>query len=113
MPMALENGRPTGFNPFHCDRSEANIQFLTDLIKVLAGKAGYSPREEEDIFRAVENMLDTPTRLRNMTNFQKSLPNMGDDGLFARLRKWTAGNALGWVFDNAVDTIDLQKANII
>jgi type IV secretion system protein VirB4 len=38
---------------------------------------------------------------------------MGDDGLFIRMRKWTAGNSLGWVFDNPVDTIDLEKANII
>jgi type IV secretion system protein VirB4 len=38
---------------------------------------------------------------------------MGDDGLFARMRKWTAGNSLGWVFDNPVDTIDLDKASII
>ncbi|HEY9130137.1 MAG TPA: VirB4 family type IV secretion/conjugal transfer ATPase [Dyella sp.] len=111
--LALENGKPTGFNPFHCERNEANVQFLADLIKVLAGKSVYSSREEEDIFRAVENMLDTPMHLRNMTNFQKSLPNMGDDGLFVRMRKWTAGNSLGWVFDNPVDTIDLQKANII
>lgn len=111
--LALENGRPTGFNPFHCERTEANIQFLTDLVKVLAGKSVYSSREEEDIFRAVENMLDTPTRLRNMTNFQKSLPNLGDDGLFIRMRKWTTGNSLGWVFDNPGDTIDLGKANII
>src|SRR3546814_18927237 len=29
------------------------------------------------------------------------------------MRKWTAGNSLGWVFDNPVDTIDLQKASII
>ncbi|HEV7775875.1 MAG TPA: VirB4 family type IV secretion/conjugal transfer ATPase [Luteibacter sp.] len=111
--LALENGRPTGFNPFHCERNEDNTQFLADLIKVLAGKSIYSSREEEDIFRAVENMLDTPMHLRNMTNFQKSLPNMGDDGLFARMRKWTGDNSLGWVFDNPVDTIDLQKANII
>jgi type IV secretion system protein VirB4 len=48
-----------------------------------------------------------------MTNFQKSLPNMGDDGLFVRMRKWTAGNSLGWVFDNPVDTINLERANII
>jgi type IV secretion system protein VirB4 len=111
--LALENGKPTGFNPFQCERNESNTQFLSDLIKVLAGKSVYSSREEEDIFRAVENMLDTPMRLRSMTNFQKSLPNMGDDGLFVRMRKWTAGNSLGWVFDNPVDTIDLQKANII
>lgn len=111
--LALENGHPTGFNPFQCERTKANVQFLADLVKVLAGKSVYSSREEEDVFRAVENMLDTPMHLRNMTNFQKSLPNMGDDGLFIRMRKWTAGNSLGWVFDNPVDTIDLTKANII
>ncbi|HET6806340.1 MAG TPA: VirB4 family type IV secretion/conjugal transfer ATPase [Frateuria sp.] len=111
--LALENGRPTGFNPFHCERTEANVQFLADLIKVLAGKSIYSSREEDDIFRAVQNVLDTPMRLRNMTNFQKSLPNLGDDGLFIRMKKWTAGNSLGWVFDNPSDTIDLAEANII
>jgi len=111
--LALENGKPTGFNPFQCENNETNVQFLADLIKVLAGKTVYSSREEEDIFRGVANMLDTPMRLRSMTNFQKSLPNMGDDGLFARMRRWTASNSLGWVFDNPVDTIDLQRANII
>jgi type IV secretion system protein VirB4 len=111
--LSLESGQPTGFNPFQCERTEASVQFLGDLVKVLLGKANYTSRDEEDIHRAVENILDTPLHLRNMTNFQKSLPNMGDDGLFARMRKWTAGNALGWVFDNPVDTIDLHKANII
>ncbi|GAB2510121.1 VirB4 family type IV secretion/conjugal transfer ATPase [Lysobacter humi (ex Lee et al. 2017)] len=111
--LALENGQPTGFNPFQCEANEANVQFLADLVKVLAGKAIYTAREEEDIFRAVENMLDTPIHLRTMTNFQKSLPNMGDDGLFARMRKWTAGNSLGWVFDNPRDTVDLSRASII
>ena len=111
--LALDNGQPTGFNPFQCERNETNVQFLANLIKVLAGKRDYSTREEEDIFRAVESMLDTPMHLRNMTNFQKSLPNLGDDGLFARMRKWTAGHSLGWVFDNPKDTIDLSKANII
>jgi type IV secretion system protein VirB4 len=111
--LALENGKPTGFNPFQCENNESNTQFLAELIKVLAGKTVYSSREEDDIFRGVANMLDTPMRLRNMTNFQKSLPNMGDDGLFVRMRKWTAGNSHGWVFDNPIDTIDLQKANII
>lgn len=111
--LALENGRPSGFNPFQCERTEANAQFLVDLVKTLAGKSSYTSREEEDIFRAVENMLDTPMRLRSMSNFQKSLPNLGDDGLFARMRKWTAGNALGWVFDNPQDTVDLRNASII
>ncbi|MBS7458578.1 VirB4 family type IV secretion/conjugal transfer ATPase [Coralloluteibacterium stylophorae] len=111
--LGLENGQPTGFNPFQCERTDANVQFLGNLVKVLAGKASYTAREDDDIFRAVESMLDMPVHLRSMTNFQKSLPNMGDDGLFARLRKWTAGNTLGWVFDNPVDIIDLERADII
>ena len=111
--LALANGQATGFNPFQCENNESNVQFLADLVKVLAGKREYSAREEEDIFRGVENMLDTPMHLRSMTNFQKSLPNMGDDGLYARLRRWTSGNSLGWVFDNPVDTVDLSRANII
>ncbi|HEY0333415.1 MAG TPA: VirB4 family type IV secretion/conjugal transfer ATPase, partial [Stenotrophomonas sp.] len=111
--LALENGRPTGFNPFQCERSEANVQFLSDLIRMLAGKRQYTAREEEDIFRAVENILDTPAALRTLSNFQKSLPNMGDDGLYARLRKWTSGHSLGWVFDNPADRVELGGSNII
>ena len=111
--LALESGMPTGFNPFQCQRNDANVQFLAGLVKVLASKISYSTRDEEDIFRAVENMLDTPMHLRSMTNFQKSLPNLGDDGLFARMRRWTAGNSLGWVFDNPIDTVDLSRASII
>jgi type IV secretion system protein VirB4 len=111
--LSLEVGRPTGFNPFHCERNEENVQFLVDLVKVLAAKSSYSAREEGDIYQAIENILDTPVSLRSMANFQKSLPNMGDDGLYARLRKWTAGNSLGWVFDNPIDSVDLQKARII
>ena len=111
--LALESGRPTGFNPFQCERTQGNVQFLAGLVKLLAGKCTYSAREEQDIFRAVDNILDTPPHLRNMSNFRKSLPDLGDDGLYARMRRWTAGNSLGWVFDNPVDHIDLQRANII
>lgn len=111
--LALENGCPTGFNPLRCERTEANVQFLVELVKLLAGKPDCSAREDEDVHRAVEGILDTPMHLRTMANLQKGLPNMGDDGLYARLRKWTAGHALGWVFDNSEDTVDLSKSNII
>ena len=111
--MALDNGQPTGFNPFQCESNEANVQFLSDLIKLLGAKDKYSASEEDDILRAVRAMLDTPMHLRSMGNFQKSLPNLGDDSLFARMRKWTNAGSLGWVFDNPKDTIDFQRANII
>ena len=111
--MALDNGAPTGFNPFQCDANEENVQFLSNLIKLLGAKPTYSASEEEDILRAVRAILDTPMALRSMSNFQKSLPNLGDDSLYARIRKWTQAGSLGWVFDNPTDTIDFSRANII
>ena len=111
--MALESGQPTGFNPFQCENTEANVQFLCGLMKQLGGKAHYSAAEDDDILRAVRAMLDTPMALRSIFNFQKSLPNTGDDSLYANIRKWTRGNSLGWVFDNPQDKIDFSGANII
>ena len=111
--LALENGQPTGFNPLQCEATEANTQYLVDLLRLLAGKPHYSAGEEEDMLQAVRAMLDTPLHLRNISNLQKSLPNHGDDSVYARLRKWTRAGALGWVFDNPHDTVDLSAANII
>lgn len=111
--MALDNGQPTGFNPLQCDANEANVQFLSDLVKLLANKGSYTASEEDDILRAIRAMLDTPVQLRTMTNLQKSLPNLGEDSVFARLRKWTQSGSLGWVFDNPRDTIDFSGASII
>ena len=104
---------PTGFNPFQCENTETNVQFLCGLIKQIGGKEHYTAAEDTDILRAVKAMLDTPMSLRNMTNFQKSLPNMGDDSVYANIRKWTRGNSLGWVFDNPQDLVDFTNANII
>ena len=111
--MALDNGAPTGFNPFQTEANETNLQFLSELIKLIGGKDKYTASEEEDILRAVKAMLDSPMSLRSMTNFQKSLPNLGDDSLFARIRKWTRAGSLGWVFVNPDDKIDFTGANII
>lgn len=111
--MSLQNGQPTGFNPLQCENTEANVQFLSDLIKLLAGKLHYSPVEEEDILRAVKAMLDTPVNLRSITNLQKSLPNTGEESVFASLRKWTNEGSYGWVFDNPKDLIDFEGASII
>src|SRR3546814_1228104 len=58
--LALENGRSTGFNPFQFDRNEANVQFLDDLVKVLAAKDPYQARDEADIYSAIESLLATP-----------------------------------------------------
>lgn len=111
--FAIASGQPTGFNPLQCAPSQDNVQFLMDWIRMLAGLADFSPRDEEDVHRAVLAVLDSPAPLRTVTNLRRSLPNHGDQGLHARLRRWTAGQSLGWVFDNPVDRVDLDGAAII
>ncbi|MDV3468445.1 VirB4 family type IV secretion/conjugal transfer ATPase [Stenotrophomonas sp. C3(2023)] len=111
--LALEPGLPTGFNPLQCAPTTENAQFLVGLLKILAGKATYTAREEQELSRAVVAVLDAPAGLRSLRNLQSSLPNHGDDGLHARLWRWTAGQPLGWVFDCGDDRIDLGSANII
>lgn len=111
--LALDNGLPTGFNPLQCDATEDNIQFLSELLKIMAGKRHCTAREEEDLHRAIRGVLDTPMPLRTITNLQKSLPNTGDDSFYSRLRKWTSGYSHGWVFDNPADLVDLERSNII
>ena len=111
--MRLAQGESTGFNPLQCAATPANLQFLVDWVKLLAGKPAYSASEDEDIQRAVQAMLDTPMPLRTLGNLQKSLTNLGDDSVYARLRLWTRAGALGWVFDNPQDVIDLAGASII
>lgn len=111
--FALESGIPTGLNPLQCDNTPANVQFLAGWVQMLAGKPHYSASEEEDIVRAVSAILDSPLALRTLSNLQQSLPNLGEDSVYARLRKWTRAGSLGWVFDNALDTITFDQAQLI
>jgi type IV secretion system protein VirB4 len=111
--MAIESGKPTGFNPLQCEATEENTLFLVMFIKLLSGKREFSSSEDDDILRAVKSILDIPINLRTMTNLQSSFPNLGDDSIYSRLKKWTRTGYLGWVFDNPKDSIVLDDANII
>lgn len=111
--LAIQNGVPTGFNPLQCDNNQENAMFLVGFVKLLAEKERFTAGEDEDISRAVKAILDTPIELRTMTNLQQGLPNLGDDSVFARLRKWTKAGYLGWVFDNDQDKIRFDDASII
>ena len=111
--MAIESGKPTGFNPLQCDFTEENRLFLVMLIKLLSGKKEFSSSEDDDILRAINSILDVPMHLRTMTNLQSSFPNLGDDSIYSRLKKWTCAGYLGWVFDNPKDSIVFDDAHII
>lgn len=117
--FALKRGQPTGFNPFQLPPTEANVQFCEKLVRQLVKPQGenaqpLTAREENEISQAVRTVMSDKVsfELRRLTTVAQSLPVTGDNSLKARLKKWTAGQPLGWVFDNPRDTQDFSGASV-
>lgn len=110
---ALERGQPTGFNPFQLEPTEANIQFLERLVKLLIGD-DVTARDESDISHAVRTVMGDHISkgVRCLSAVAQNLSVVGDNALTIRLQKWLRGQALGWVFDNAVDELDFTRGRL-
>ncbi|MGN6424267.1 MAG: VirB4 family type IV secretion/conjugal transfer ATPase [Asticcacaulis sp.] len=110
---ALERGAPTGFNPFRLEPNDENIQFCERLVKLLVGGA-LTARDENEISHAVRTVMGehVTADVRCLSLVAQNLSAVGDNSLSERLHKWLRGGALGWVFDNAEDSLDFQKARI-
>lgn len=111
--MAIESGKPTGFNPLQCENTPGNVQYICGLIKLLTNKQNCSPSEDDDILRAVHSIMDTPINLRTFTNLRTCFPNLGDDSIYSKLKKWTGDGSLGWVFDNPRDLVEFKNSTVI
>lgn len=114
--QALQNGSPTGFNPFQLEPTAENLLFLKSLLVQLASSGGekVTHKDEVEIDHALETVmkqLDRP--MRRLSILLQSLPDphvqdATHPSVAARLRKWAEGGELAWVFDNPVDVLDLS-----
>jgi len=113
----LRNGHPTGFNPYQMEPTPQNVQFLVSLTKKLirpyfgSEGHGFTAHQESEIAKAVEGLLQLPLASRRLTVLRQFLSGVdAEDGAGIRLAKWCEGGMLGWVFDNATDSIDLTQS---
>ncbi|MFA7595108.1 MAG: VirB4 family type IV secretion/conjugal transfer ATPase [Novosphingobium sp.] len=102
-------GHPTGFNPLALPDSPASRAFLRDWLGVLLKAEG--PEELATISHAVDAAYSHDGSLRRLRHFRELLagarrPQPGD--LADRLSPWIEGGEHGWLFDNAVDRLDLS-----
>lgn len=111
--LALKNGTPTGFAPFKAlSDSPGNKSFLANLVRQLV-RAKNSPltvQDERLIDEGIEAVMKLPVANRTLTALRSVLGQRDAAGIGARLERWTSGGALGWVFDNADDLIDLDQS---
>lgn len=110
--FSLAKGIPSGLNPLQSPPAPGQIAFLMDWMKILAERESLSPTEERELEQAIRAILDAELPLRNISNLRRSLPNRGEDCLYARLAKWTHGQSLGWAFDNPRDGLDIERHRV-
>lgn len=105
----LQPGEPTGFNPLQMADTPVNRAFLRDWLGVMLAAEG--PDELSAIASAVDACMEADPVFRRLRHFRELLggarrPEMGD--LASRLDPWIGGGEHAWLFDNAVDALDID-----
>ena len=108
--LPLRNGRPTGCAPLKgLELTPANKVFLAQWIgKLVATDRPLSVADTSDIAMAIDGLADLPRHQRSLAALRTFLDNTQAEGIAARIKRWEAGQPLGWVFDNPEDNIGID-----
>lgn len=111
----LKNGVPSGFNPFHMEPTPNNLTFLETLIKQLVKHDGLpiTPKQEREIAQAIAGVMGAAKPKRRLGAVLEFLDPTDENGLHIRLARWCRGGALGWLFDNAEDSLRLDDCTMV
>lgn len=111
----LKNGVPSGFNPFQMEPTPNNMTFLETLVKQLVkhDTLPITPRQEREISEAIKGVMGAAKHKRRLGAVLEFLDPTDDNGLHIRLSRWCRGGALGWLFDNTTDTLQLDNCTMV
>ncbi len=114
--LKVENGQPTGFNPFQLENTPDNLQFLNSFMKELLKQDGQaiSTSEELALTSAIKSVMEMPREMRRLALVPQFLTEgltkeERENSLSKRLLRWIGNGDLSWVFDNPEDTLDFFK----
>jgi type IV secretion system protein VirB4 len=113
----IRPGQPTGFNPLQLADTPANRAFLSDWTARLVARPGETlgPEDLGRIKDAVDANYDQEPSYRRLRYFAELFrgdrrPDAAD--LAARLKPWWGDGDRAWLFDNAVDGLDLETRTL-
>jgi len=116
--LSVENGKPTGFNPFMCEATSINIRHLQTLMKLLITRNGekMTSSEEKKLTDAINFIMTEFEREERKYPITLLLENITDavdseNSIKDRLKLWQKGNKLGWVFDNPTDELNIDSSD--
>ena len=82
--------------------------FLAQWVgKLVATDRPLSVADLSDIAMAIDGLADLPRAQRSLAALRTFLDNTESEGIAARIKRWEAGQPLGWVFDNVEDDIGI------
>lgn len=112
---AIKNGVPSGFNPFQMENTPSNITFLEKLIKQLVKRedSPLTATQEFQISKAIRGVMSVAKEKRHIGALLEFLDSTEKEGIHLRLKKWCKGGSNGWLFDNPVDTLDIDNTPIL
>jgi len=111
----IKNGVPSNFNPFQMPATPGNLMFLEQLVRQLVRRddGALSPSQEREIAEAINGVMSAQHCRRRLSSVLEFLDPSDANGLHARLQRWCRGGALGWLFDNAEDTLEVDGTPIV
>ena len=111
----LKNGLSSGFNPFQLEPTANNLTFLEKLVTQLVKRDNMplTPAQEKQISQSILGVMGAAQHKRRIGAVLEFLDPTDENGLHTRLARWCRGGALGWLFDNANDTLNLDDCTIV
>lgn len=113
--IKIENGKPTGFNPFMVESTQENLRALKSLVTMLVTRKGefLNAKEEKKLSDAVEFIMREFKKDERKFPISLLLENLTEDvnddnSLKARLMAFKKGKQFGWVFDNENDILEFS-----
>lgn len=114
--LPIQNGKPTGINPFQLEPTEANIQFLIRWTKKLVTRSGapLSATEEDRLSHAIRAVMGMDKEYRRLALIPQNIVQGSsqqeiENSIPKRLRRWINDGDLAWCFDNETNTLDLNE----
>lgn len=117
--FALEEGKPTGINPFQFEDSPKLREFLNELVVTLAtdNNTACTSEEQNQIKHAIDAVMTLPRHLRRPAALLHVIPDTGGNGLYQRLLKWVSieegTGRFAWVLDNPTNQFDPNNFKIV
>ncbi|MBP2300910.1 VirB4 family type IV secretion/conjugal transfer ATPase [Azospirillum picis] len=109
--LVLPAGAPSGLAPLKAlSDSPADLAFLKHLLTGLMAQPGTTlpPDEERRLDLGLRCVMALPREARSLGELRAFLGQADPAGPGARLERWCAGGALGWVLDNDGDAVALD-----